>query len=177
MNDHTEVCSLSRQAMFQPVSSPLQKGFRFFRVPLPAAPTTFLAVRLPLLAALRAYPVAHEFLSGADPSFFAGGFLSTMAYGVKPYLAAHLLVQAYRHFWLVKSNDVYRRFTCVGRNRSSLAPLRLGAGRFRFASRLSVPKISAVTLSLKLHTEPLPAPHVQVGNGWWNNRFQLLLPL
>lgn len=26
-------------------------------------------------------------------------------------------------------------------------------------------------MSLKLHTMPLPASHVQVGNGWWNNRF------
>jgi len=54
--------------MFQPVSRPLQAGLRFFRIPLPAAPTAFLAVRLPFPAALRAYPVPPEFLSGADPS-------------------------------------------------------------------------------------------------------------
>jgi hypothetical protein len=56
-----------------------------------------------------------------------------------------------------------RTFTCVGRTRSSLVPLRLRAGRFRLASRLGVPDNPAVTLSPELHTEPLPAPHVRVG--------------
>lgn len=78
MNDQTEVGSLSRPAMFQPVSYPLQKGLRFIRIPLPAAPTAFLAVNLPLPAALRAYPVPHDFLSGADPSSSPAAFLSTM---------------------------------------------------------------------------------------------------
>ena len=66
--DRAEVCPLSRQAMFQPVSRPLQPGVHFFRIPLPTAPTAFLAVRLPLPAALWAYPVPHESPSGADPS-------------------------------------------------------------------------------------------------------------
>lgn len=52
-----------------------------------------------------------------------------------------VLVQACQHVWLVKAHDVYRKFTYVGRTHSSLAPLRLCAGRFRFASRLSVPDI------------------------------------
>jgi hypothetical protein len=69
MNDHAEVCPLSRPTMQQSVSSPLQEGVRFFRNPLPAVPTAFLAVRLPLPAALRAYPVPHEFQSGTDPSY------------------------------------------------------------------------------------------------------------
>lgn len=47
----TEVCPLSRQAMFQPVSRPLQPSIRFFRFPLPTTPTAFLAVRMPLPAA------------------------------------------------------------------------------------------------------------------------------
>jgi hypothetical protein len=83
MNDHAEVGPLSRPAMFQPVSFPLQKGVRFLRTPLPAASTAFLAVRLPLPATLRAYPVPHEFLSGADPSFSPAAYLSTMAHGVR----------------------------------------------------------------------------------------------
>lgn len=69
MNNHAEVCPLSRRAMFQPVSRPLQPGVRFLRLPLPTAPTAFLAVRLPLLAALWAYPVSLEFPTGADPSY------------------------------------------------------------------------------------------------------------
>lgn len=52
-----------------------------------------------------------------------------------------VLVQACQHVWLVKDHDVYRKFTYVGRTHSSLAPLRLRAGRFRFASRLGVPVI------------------------------------
>ena len=52
-----------------------------------------------------------------------------------------VLVQACQHVWLVKDHDVYRKFTYVGRTRSSLAPLRLRAGRFRLASRLGVPDI------------------------------------
>ncbi len=50
-----------------------------------------------------------------------------------------ILVQAYQHLWLVKAHDVYQKFTYVSRTRTSLAPLRLSAGRFHFASRLSVP--------------------------------------
>ncbi|TIS33925.1 MAG: hypothetical protein E5W95_32035 [Mesorhizobium sp.] len=50
-----------------------------------------------------------------------------------------VLVQAFQHVWLVKDHDVYRKFTYVGRIRSSLAPLRLRAGRFRLTSRLGVP--------------------------------------
>jgi len=36
MKDLAEVCSLSREVMLQPLSAPLQRGFRFFRFPLPA---------------------------------------------------------------------------------------------------------------------------------------------
>jgi len=49
----------------------------------------------------------------------------------RPFLTAHLLVQACQHVWLVKAHDVYQKFTYVGRLRSSLPPLRLHAGRFR----------------------------------------------
>jgi hypothetical protein len=52
-----------------------------------------------------------------------------------------VLVQACQHVWLVQTHDVYRKFTYVGRTHSSLAPLRLRAGRFRLASRLGVPDI------------------------------------
>jgi hypothetical protein len=51
------------------VSRPLQPSVRFLRAPLPTAPTAFLAVRLPLPAVRWAYPVPHEFPSGADPSY------------------------------------------------------------------------------------------------------------
>ncbi|WP_292955636.1 hypothetical protein [Neptuniibacter sp. UBA847] len=63
-----EVCSLSRRMMFQSVFPRLQRDLRFFHIPLPAALTTFLTVRLPIMATLRAYPVPHVFQSGADLS-------------------------------------------------------------------------------------------------------------
>ena len=83
MNDRAEVCPLSRRAMFQPVSRPLQPGVRFLRIPLPAAPTAFLAVRLPFPAALWAYPVPHESPSGADPSASPAVVLSMMVQSSK----------------------------------------------------------------------------------------------
>jgi len=38
MKDLAEVCPLSREVILQPLSVPLQGGFRFFRFPLPAFP-------------------------------------------------------------------------------------------------------------------------------------------
>ena len=141
MNDRAEVCPLSRRAMFQPVSRPLQPGVRFFRIPLPTAPTAFLMVRLPSPAALWAYPVPHKSPSGADPSSSPAADRPWRSSIQRPHLTAYRLVQACQHVWLVKDHDVYRKFTYVGRTRSSLAPLRLRAGRFRLASRLGVPDI------------------------------------
>jgi hypothetical protein len=43
----SEVCSLSCRANIEPVSEPLQIGFRFFRPPLPTHPSAFLADRFP----------------------------------------------------------------------------------------------------------------------------------
>lgn len=166
MKDLVEVCSLSHRMMFQPVFSRLQRNLRFFHIPLPTAPTAFLTVRLPFMAVLRAYPVPHVFQSGADLSISPAVHHSRWAIGKSPYLPAHLLVQAYQHLWLVWHDDVYKRFTFVGRSRSSLAPVRLDANRLCLASRIDIPTVSAVTFSPKLRTVLLPAPHVRVGNGW-----------
>jgi len=46
MQDHAQVCSLSRGMMLQPLSTPLQGGIRFLRTPLPALPTNPLAIHL-----------------------------------------------------------------------------------------------------------------------------------
>lgn len=170
MKDHVEVCPLSRRTM-RPVSQSLQLGIRFFHIPIPALPTVFLTVHLPLPAAIRAYPVPHVFPSGADPSFTPVVICPRVVIGKDLHLTTHLLVQAYQHLWLVWDDDACQRFTYVGRIRSSLAPLRLGVSRIRLTSRFDAPSKSEGTLSLKLHTTPLPASHVQVGNGWWNNRF------
>lgn len=43
-----EVCSLSREAKFDPLSNPLRAGFRFLHHPLPAAPSACLTARFPI---------------------------------------------------------------------------------------------------------------------------------
>lgn len=58
--DQTEVCPLSRGVMSQPLSDPLQTGFRFLRHPIPAQSTASLTVRLPVKlrpATIQAYHV------------------------------------------------------------------------------------------------------------------------
>jgi hypothetical protein len=45
MNDPLEVCPLARGAKFEPLSGPLQTGFRFFQRPLPADLWASLAAR------------------------------------------------------------------------------------------------------------------------------------
>ncbi|TCK95557.1 hypothetical protein B0G74_2183 [Paraburkholderia sp. BL9I2N2] len=62
--DQTEVCPLSREVMSQPLSGPLQPGIRFFRPPIPAPSTAFLAVHLPARLrwrryGLTAFPACH----------------------------------------------------------------------------------------------------------------------
>lgn len=79
MNDHAEVCPLSRRAMSQPVSRPLQPGVRFLRAPLATAPTAFLAVHLPLPAARWAYPLFRMNFPTGGPFLFAGGLPSMVA--------------------------------------------------------------------------------------------------
>ena len=48
MRDPLEVGSFSRRANIEPVSVPLQHGFRFLQHPLPAAPSVGLATALPV---------------------------------------------------------------------------------------------------------------------------------
>ena len=139
MNDRAEVCPLSCEVMFQPVSRQLQPGFRFLRFPLPAAPTAFLTVRLPFPAALRAYPVPHKSLSGSDPSYSPAAHRPWWLTSEETTPCCIPFGQACQHVWLVNGYDVYQRFTYVDRCRSSLAPHRPRAGRFHVASRLSVP--------------------------------------
>jgi hypothetical protein len=43
-----EVCSLSREVMFQLLSLSLQEGIRLLHLPLPATPSASLASRFPM---------------------------------------------------------------------------------------------------------------------------------
>jgi hypothetical protein len=76
-----------------------------------------------------------------------------------------VLVQACQHVWLANGDDVYRKFTYVGRTRSSLAPFRLRAGRFRLTSRFGVPVIRRVYVVPRASHQAVAAQHVRVGNG------------
>ncbi len=58
MKDHPEVSSLSGRGMC-PVSDPLQAGLRLLRNLIPAPPTAFLAVRLPLAGQRYGLTVFH----------------------------------------------------------------------------------------------------------------------
>jgi hypothetical protein len=171
----TTICSLSRQMIFLSVFAPLQGGLRSFHIPLPAAPTACCTANLPDSAVLRAYPVPHGFPNGSGSSILPAAPHPRGAIGKSPCLAAYLLVQACQHLWLGYYYDVYMRFTCVSRTRSSLAPLHLDASRLGLASRFDLTRISAVTLSPELQTQLLPAKPVWVGNEWWNNRFRQAL--
>ena len=65
----SDVGPLSCRVTFKPVSIPLQHGLRFFRYPIPARPTTSLAVRLPKG---REYGVTTFHLfnkNGLDPAY------------------------------------------------------------------------------------------------------------
>lgn len=59
---HEEVGPLSRGVTLKPLSGRLQPGLRFFPDPLPAYPTAFLAISLPVeeRADIQAYPVPHR---------------------------------------------------------------------------------------------------------------------
>jgi hypothetical protein len=47
MKDLVEVCTLSREVIFQPLSAPLQGGLRFFHHPVSAALSAFFTVGFP----------------------------------------------------------------------------------------------------------------------------------
>jgi len=81
--DQLEVCPLSREVMFQPLSGSLQPGVRFFQPPIPAQPTAFLAVRLPepycAPAAIRAYHVPCALHDWVRACLSAGGHTSDVS--------------------------------------------------------------------------------------------------
>ncbi|SPA03592.1 protein of unknown function (plasmid) [Cupriavidus taiwanensis] len=76
-----EVCPLSREVMFQPLSESLQSGVRFLQPPIPAQPTAFLTVRLPephcARAAIRAYHVPCTLQDRVRVCLFADGLVTT----------------------------------------------------------------------------------------------------
>ena len=106
--DLAEVCPLSRGIMsahrLNPLSAPLQTGIRFLRLPLPAAPSAFLTVGLPLG---RSYGLT-TFRLNDTPRFRSrlsagGAYVHVVRLCSEPSLTAYLLVRASQHLWLVNN--------------------------------------------------------------------------
>jgi len=118
--DQMEVCLLSRGMMLQFLSASLQDGLRLLHRPLPTAPSACLTTRFPngrTMGLLR---------SAFEPKNGLGSACSPVAFHLRQgmreplHLATCLLAQAYgllletpQHLWLVGSDDVYQRFTCI----------------------------------------------------------------
>jgi hypothetical protein len=173
MNDRAEVCPLSRQAMFQPASRPLQPGM-LFRHSFPQRQQRSLQFacrcRRPYgltlfrmnLRARRTLPLRRRLIVHGGPVFKDHSSPRTV------------LVQACQHVWLVQTHDVYRKFTYIARTRSSLAPLRLRTGRFcvpcgsahRISGGYVVPRTShrAITGSARPGRERLMEQPVSSGH-------------
>src|SRR6266568_4757082 len=101
MKDRAEVCPLSRVVMFQPLSPPLQEGFRFFRLPLPALSSARLAAayRERKRSGLPCFAERTEWVRSA----LSAGGVECPREGPQNSLCPPrcLLAQACQHLWLV----------------------------------------------------------------------------
>jgi hypothetical protein len=80
MKDLMEVGPLSRGAKLEPLSNPLQVGFRFLHHPVPATSSACLAAYLPLLKEnLRACLVPYQNHKWVRSRLFAGGTAAVAA--------------------------------------------------------------------------------------------------
>jgi hypothetical protein len=95
----SEVCSFSCRANSEPVSAPLQHGFRFLRHPLPAPPSAFLAVRFPRREEYGLTMFRISTMNRLGSAFTpVVRHLRRRSYK-PPYLTTYLLVQASQHLW------------------------------------------------------------------------------
>lgn len=126
----------------QSLSARLQSGIRLLHPPIPAAPWARLTVCFPiqerplLLGELRAYHVSRECQSGLGLASSPVARRLRQVSSKHLNLATYLLVQACQHLWLVLSNDVYQRFTCVALYHSILVPDHRDASSHSRFSRL-----------------------------------------
>lgn len=122
IKDQTEVCPLSRRGTC-PVSRLLQPGIRFFRPPLPAPLTVFLAVHLPVR---QRYGFTRFRLtyrgSGRVLSLHRGSLRPCAPCARGSNRTPYLLVQACQHLWPVADNGVYQQFTCVNPSDQPCSP-------------------------------------------------------
>lgn len=163
--------------MFQPLCIPLQDTFRFLRPPIPAWPTTFLAVRLPAMFrrqpyGLTTFPACHTTDLG---SAYSPAVSNDVTRDSSESTNRNRLVSAYQQLWHRNANEVYQQFTCVNHisQPSSSTPLLLGVSG-RPSHNVRPPELPGATLSEELQTPPLPVTHVFLGYCWSHSRFPIL---
>jgi hypothetical protein len=93
--------------MLQPVSVPLQNGFRFFRHLTPALYQRALRFRLPVNGQSCGVSMFRAFdrIEGLGPLFPPAERRPCRSTIENPNLSACLLAQAYQSLWLVNNND------------------------------------------------------------------------
>ena len=99
--------------MAQPLSIPLQNGFRFFHHPLPAVSSAHLTVCFPRGETTGLPRSAYIPLDGLGAVSSPVGRHLRQENGEFLSLPTCLLAQAYQRLWLVGSDDVYQQFTFV----------------------------------------------------------------
>ena len=98
------------------LSASLQDGLRFFHPPLPATPSTSLTIGFPWREDDRFTPFrARTHLEGLGSACLPVAHHLRQGMRESLHLTTCLLAQAYcvQHLWLVGSDDIYQRFTCV----------------------------------------------------------------
>jgi len=170
-----EVSSLSRGVISQPLSGPLQTGFRFLPRPLPAAPSARLAASLPSREDDGLTTLHRKNPRGLGPALTPVALhlrrmtlqhpdLATYHFG--PSLSAPLACLCLRRL---------QRFTWVGHTTRPWSPT-AAVLAVAISARAPIAILTDEdTLSRGLRTPPLPATHASVGDCWQNSRCRHLL--
>ena len=172
MGDQTEVCSLSRGVISQPLSEPLQPGVRFLRPPVPAPLSALLAVGFPRLG--ERYGLAkfrQNNRIGLGPLFPPVALIVHDGGAAQPPcpLRRPFLARAYQHLWLLLPNGVYQGFACAGHTVHPGSSLpRCWRIHPPLAARASVP-VTVDALS-EGSTRVVASPRHLLGYCRWNSR-------
>ena len=176
--DPREVGPLSHGVMSpqaQLLSGPLQVGIRFLPRPLPAAPSTRLAARLPSREGYGLTTLHRRNPRGLGPAFKPVALhlrrmslqhpdLATYRFG--PSLSAPLACLGLRRL---------RRFTWVSHTTRPWSPTAMVLA-VAISARAPIATLAGEdTLSRGLRTPPLPATHASVGDCWQNSRCRHLI--
>jgi|GEM_PF-2502248 len=122
INDPGDVVDNVAEA--QPLSGPLQSGIRFLRFPLPALPTAFLTVGLPLRGSYTGLPCSAQFARDGLGSAYPPVALVSVPPQLEKEGPARFpfWVRPVSVFGLLRIDDVYQQFTCVNHTVQPCAP-------------------------------------------------------